>query len=813
MKYWLWLAGLVSVVIWFLMVERPVLEQLNDNSKNVRVSEIMVSGIDGYVEILGGDYDFIEVHNFGNLKINLEGYGLSDDPKEPFKYTFPNVELDSDAYIVLTATTDKLANNFMNVGFAIKSGEEGVYLTHPEEDLLSKVVPNNEKDRMSYGYHEGTQRYQWLLSPTPGSENAILFVEDSDVNLSVDIPKISYGTGAYSSNPLIEMMAKEGQEIFYTLDGSVPTEESFKYQGSFELSVDMNTNDFAGYEEISYMTPKGSTWGRPRDDVYKAAIIRMVAYEPGVGLSEVSTHTYFIDPEFADRYTLPIVSIVVESDGFFSDETGIYVLGDAFQDRGNPNVQGDAPANYNQRGKDWEREAHFSYLNSAGELLHQQTLGVRTHGAWSRANPHKGLRFFAREEYGAEYLDYPLFEGLTQHNAEEPIDEFKQFLLRASGNDWSFTLFRDAMMQEVSVNVPFEHEIDHQAYQPTVVFLNGEYWGIHNLRETVDPDKLASHYGIDPELITIAEGDIASSRSKLDVGNEEVAEGYNQMIDELRELDLSQDANYEMFVAQVDVENFAQYMIAQTFLGNTDWPGNNIRYWKMNEADDTGLYGHDGRWRYILYDTDFGFHIYEGMQNNVEFDSIEFASTEYGEFWPNPEWSTVLFRKALENKQFQHYFLNAYASMLNTSYRHDHLLKVIARYRDGIMAEINEHNDRYGTIDAWHYEVGRLESFASRRGHVMWEHLQNHFETGDLVNLTVSTNMAEAGSVYFDSFDVTKWSNPYSGRYFTAIPINLRIEAEDGYEVIEIKGLESQDLKQVIIPAEATQIEVIFGQK
>ena len=176
-----------------------------------------------------------------------------------------------------------------------------------------------------------------------------------------------------------------------------------------------------------------------------------------------------------------MISLVTDPAGFFSDETGIYVEGT----NGIPGRCGADPVNWNQ---DWERPVHFSFFEPDGaggfDLALDQGAGVEIFGGCSRIYPQKSLTLRARGRYGASDCAYRFFPELD-------IESFDDLILRSSAQDWWRTMFRDGMIQTLTRHM----DIDGQAYRPTVVFLNGEYWGIHNLREKLNEDYLAGHYG------------------------------------------------------------------------------------------------------------------------------------------------------------------------------------------------------------------------------------------------------------------------------------------------------------------------------
>ncbi len=233
-----------------------------------------------------------------------------------------------------------------------------------------------------------------------------------------------------------------------------------------------------------------------------------------------------------------------------------------------------------------------------------------------------------------EYIEYPVFGNRKIVQEDNVTDKFKTLLLRNGGNDAQSTIFRDAIMQSL-----VEHtSLDVQAYKPVILFLNGEYWGIHNIRERFDKYYFENYYGVSEEELVIMEKD-----GELVEGTEEDVAYYRNMIDYIKNNSMKDSKHYQYISTLIDIENFILYNMAQIFFDNTDWPGNNNDFWRVRKEtyDEDAPYGHDGRWRWLLYDTDFGFGLYPyygGYNNNTLVHATKAGETE----WPNPDWSTLI---------------------------------------------------------------------------------------------------------------------------------------------------------------------------
>jgi len=260
--------------------------------------------------------------------------------------------------------------------------------------------------------------------------------------------------------------------------------------------------------------------------------------------------------------------------------------------------------------------------------------------------------------------------------------------MRNSGNDWGNTMFRDAAIQRIFGKLDF----DIQAYRPAILFINGEYWGIHNMRERYDRHYIARVYGVDPDNIDLLT--TISQNSSDAIVKEGDAQHYHEMIDYLESNDMSLEEHYEHIGRQMDISNFTDYQIANIYASNADWPGNNMDYWRLRTPfDPSAPTGHDGRWRWMAFDTDFGFNnlLPYNRGGTPSHNTLAFATALGGTGWPNPEWTTFMLRAMLTNNDFKTGFINRFADLLNTSFLPEWVTSVINDMMTHLEPEKPEH--------------------------------------------------------------------------------------------------------------------------
>jgi hypothetical protein len=492
-------------------------------------------------------------------------------------------------------------------------------------------------------------------------------------------------------------------------------------------------------------------------------VVRARAYRPGYIPSLSTTKTYFVGADVLDRHSVSVVSLAVEEPDFFGYEKGIYVSG----------IYHGSGGNYMLTGPGWERPVHIDLFEPDGTLGFSQNMGARIHGGWTRNHAQKALRLYARGDYGDTEVQYPVFPDIS-------TERFKRLLLRNSGNDWNNTMFRDAVMQKLVAHLP----LDTQAYRPAVLYINGEYWGINNLRERFDKHYLERKYGLDPDKLDILE---YLARMQPHLVKQGSSLHFDQTLGYIESNGLADPADYAYIQTRIDTDNFRDYQIAQIYFNNTDWPGNNIDWWRKQTDDyePTAPYGHDGRWRWMLYDTDFGF----GLNGGYDSDTLAFATSTSANGWPNPHWTTFLFRKLLENQTFRSDFINRYCDLLNTAFVPARAVSVIDTMQAAITGEIGRHAAGWGGPANWPNNVQVMRTFAQQRPAYDRTQLRAYFGLGADRHLTLNVADPSQGYIRVNSTDInadTPGVNspspfPWSGTYFENVPVTVTAVAAKGY--------------------------------
>lgn len=694
----------------------------------VRINELVASNGTGIRDSNGDRSDWIEIHNDGLTAINLAGYFLTDSKETPLKWIFPSFSIPAKSYrIVFASSKNTVIGSEVHTNFALSKGGEFVGLSSPTGALIDSVTFGPQETDISYGRNpELYSQWVFFATPTPGSRNGQAFTGFASA------PRLSLFGGFYTGTQTLEMIPDGfGDQLRYTTDGTLPTATSTLYAGPIAIT--------------------------------QTTAFRVAAFGTGKVPSEVITNTYFIN----EPVNLPVFSIVTDPDGLFSNQNGIYVTGTNGR-------RGDCDETIRNVNQDWERAINLEFYEVDGSTALNHGAGLKIMGGCSRTRyPQKSFSLHARSMYGEGSFKYPLFP-------DRPMDRFETFNLRSAADDQVRTLFRDPFAQDLMKEFM---DIDRGAYRPTVVYINGVYWGIHNLRERQNDHYLAGNYGVAIESIDLLEKDGI------------VKEGSNASFIALRNYLQSQDmtnpVHYAYVKTQMDVDQFTEYHLANIYTAEEDWPGNNNAFWRSSEA------GHE-RWRWIQYDRDHSYKLTQINVNNLEKAT---AVSCGGCAWPNPPWSTLFMRRLLTNNEFKNRFLQLYAFHLNTTYRVDRVIAVVDSFETLLAAEMPRHIVKWGgqrvpdlpssqswvpvtfaTMEQWRANVEEIREFARRRPAVAIDHLTAKFGLGGMSQLAVTTSNWSDGSIsllhkrlradiatgnYFNNVPLTLTASPVHGRVFS----------------------------------------------
>jgi hypothetical protein len=759
--------------------------QLHTNY-NIVANEIQSSNSSVFFDNFGNAEDWIELYNSGNSPVSLGGFFISDNLNNPTKWKIPNIVIDSAGFVVLVASGKDLHYPFLHTNFKISSQGEDILITSPTGTLIDHILPQTIPNDISYGrYPDGSQTMVFFTKPTPKSANS----SQTALGFTSQKPMFSLQGGFYQNPVSLTLSTSHPNAVIrYTLDGSVPTINSPIYTSS--INIESRTGDPNIFSMITGTTP---WWSAPVGEVFKSTPVRAKLFIPDTIAVNTETHTFFVDNGIFSRYNVPIISVATDSTNLFGYIEGIYMKGKVYDDYDSINPGGNPiwiPGNYSMSGDAWERPAHIEFFNTDGTLGFASDAGIRIHGGITRNLKHKSLRLYFREKYGTDQISFSVFPNGKIKSNGQPLNQFKRIVLRNSGNDYQSTFFRDGMAQSLISHA----SPDIQNIRAAAVFINGEFWGFHNMRERQDKYYINTHYFVNEDDVHILQ-----TNAHVSTGPPDANQHYIDMLTFAHNNNLNQPSNYAHVQTMMDINNYIDYQCFNIYIGNADWPGNNIKYWRKNTNQymPNSLYGHDGRWRWLVYDTDFGFGLANGMSAPLH-NTLAFALDSTQTHWPNPQWSTFLFRSLIKNTHFQNDFINRMADHMNTSFIPHRVIETIDSMQFVYYQNMPEHINRWhppASMQEWDAQVNIMRHFALHRPNYMKQHVVNYFNLPGTAQVTLNVSDESHGHVKINTIHINpntvgipSPTYPWVGTYFQSIPIPLQAIAKPGYQFVEWAG-------------------------
>lgn len=632
-----------------------------------------------------------------------------------------------------------------HTNFQLNTDGEELLLTQPNGTWSDRMTFPKQTRDISFGRQpDGTGDFYFFSSATPGASNTTLSASEF-----LSPPHFSVLPGFYSQPQSLELTtASLDAQIHYTLDGSEPTSSSTRYTSPIPIRSRQGTpNQLAKIQTI----PGGPV---ANGEVFKGTVVRAKTFKIGAIASETMTRTYFIDPKGRTRYTLPIASIATDQRHFFSAETGIYV----------PGNQG----NYNQRGAEWERPASFEWIEMDNSVPVSQSVDVKIHGNTSQGFPIKGLDLDATGVHGNRPFRYRFFSERTR-------SEFEHVLLRPTGHDQPTAFMRDEFMQSLGA----ETGAESQASRLCLVFINGEYWGLHYLKEKQDAEFVAYYSGLTEDTIDYLEGYATAKAGDTT--------HYNALLQFAAGNDPANPLIYAELARRMDIPNYIDYKACEIFFYR--WDIGNHRLWRPRTPE--------GRWRWLQFDNDVGWGGFWAVQPAWEFNMLSAVLTPDGSLnGHNNETTTFLLRRLMLNPEFRRVFVNRFADLLNTTLSPSNTIDRIQTHARPLDPEMAEHIRRWGSpgsLSEWRANVQYLHTYALKRPAAMRQQLQRRFNLGPPIRLQLDQNFTAGGNVQLNSLTLSNLAaNPFTGQYFRHHPISLIAKPAAGYRFDGWDGLPPQ---------------------
>ena len=682
----------------------------------VVINELMQSNIDCVMDDLNEFPDsWVELYNAGTTAVNLSQYQLGKTDNATEAWTLPDKMLGPKQMVLVYC--DKESNG-LHTDFRLESGKgcevwlfkDGSVEDHVE-GLQKQPAPN-----IAYGRErDGADKWGYQLEATPGANNCGTLAEGV-----LGEPLFSEEGSVFTSSKNIQLTlslpigAPEGTEIRYTTNGTEPTANSTMYTSpiSFNSNRTIRAKLFC------------NGWLSPRSTV----------------------HSYLFFPT-TRTLTLPVISIVTDSKYLNDSKIGIYV--DGSYKSGKKNYQ------YN-----WRRPINLEYFEAADQSASlNQLCETRVMGAASRGNALKSLVVYANKRFGTKRFEYEFFP-----DQRPGMTDFKSLQLRNAGNDFDYLYMRDAICQRTMGTYT---DIDWQAWRPAIVYMNGTYKGILNIRERANEDNVFTNYD------GLEDIDLIENWSDLKAGT---WDNYNQFKAFYTEQGHKM-AEYEQWM---DCEEFINFMVMNIYFNNMDFPGNNIVMWRPRAEG--------GRWRWIAKDLDYVMGIYNQFT----------ASYKYLEWLYNPNYdsnfkwganssdATRLFRRLMDDEDFQREFIDHAAVYMGDFLNDGGVWKVWEPMYNTIKTEYPYHRALFNTWwPKYSDELNTARTFVRNRTAQVYQQLANYYQLGTPTTLIVNdqlrdTELSEA-NIRINGIRLS--GGKFNGMFFAGRDIMLDGESDSGKTV------------------------------
>ncbi len=586
--------------------------------------------------------------------------------------------------------------------------------------------------------------------------------------------KWGFATPSPYGNTAGEVFAVQAQS------GEVNIPPSGFYSSAVSVSFPAGTRCEQGGAEATASSPAVQSL-----NVSTTTVFRCRTYADGSYPSDEIIRTYV----FEQQPSLAAIFVTTDPQSMFSNDSGLYMTGN--------NASMMDPkygANY------WSNRELPVYVEMF-EPGSPKTpaFGVmgdfKISGQYSRAKEKKSFSVTLREEYGNKRLKYPLFPDYPE------LKKFKAFSLRNFGNNSGDDYVRDRIGTQMTEGLG----VDYQHGRYVIVYYNGKYYGIHDLRERNSEYYYETRYGLDPNDIDLIDANNdASAGSSTD---------YKAMVDWLQGNELTSEANYNKIAEQVDVENYMNYMSAEMFVNNGDWPHNNMKKWRVASQKS--------KWKWFLYDVDFGFGAGYNTQNSNVFSYVTNANGTNGmggmmmpgmgqqggqQTGGSISEHTILMIRLLGNDGFKKAFINRFCVLLSMNFAADRLVKQIDALQSQVQSEMSRDAEFWGyNASSFSSNLEKIKSFAQSRQQTIMNEMQQHFGLGSTSQVTLSVQ--GSGEIRVHNLPLDQSSMTVN--FFSDVPVTVTAVPKSG-AVFAGWSDGSQEATRTINPGEVTTLTANF---
>ncbi|MBR2231135.1 MAG: CotH kinase family protein [Prevotella sp.] len=669
------------------------------------INELMQSNIDCVMDDINEFPDsWVELYNAGSAAVNLNQYKLGVSDKAGEAWQLPNRTVQPKQYILIYCDKESTG---LHTPFRIDSGKsDGIWLFQNGE--IADCVLNLKKQpapNIAYGReNDGGEKWGYQATPTPGAANCgKLCTEVLGAPVFSEPGRVMTGNTPVTLILSVPEGSPVGTGIRYTLDGSEPTATSTPYTSPITINANR--------------------------------VVRAKLFCDGYLSPRSTTHSYIFFPSNR-ALTLPVVSIATDDRYLNDPKIGIYYKDENKKDD-------DRTQNYFY---DWRRPVNFEYFETQGKASElNQLCETRIQGGATRTNPLKSLAVYANKRFGERRFSYEFFP-----DQKPGLTEFKSIVLRNSGNDFDYLYNRDAIMQRAMAE---NADLDWQAWRPAIIYINGKYRGMLNIRERSNEDNIYTNYN------GLEDIDLFENWNELKEGTWDNLNAFKNFYAE-------HNHTLEEYAQWMDWEEFLNLMIMNLYFDNEDFPCNNIVMWRPRTEE--------GKWRWIAKDTDFGLGLYgaSASYNTIAWVNEDGYDNDHNG-WGNERSGTRLFRRMMEDPDLKREFTDRCAIYTGDFLNEKGVRAIWDPMYEMIKTEYPFHRELFNKWwPKYAEELGNARNWLKQRTNYFLEHVRNYYKLDSTIPMTINSGQGSVNAaITFNGVKLTK--GVFDGKYYKGQKVTL----------------------------------------
>jgi hypothetical protein len=641
---------------------------------------------------------------------NLNTLGFSVATADTAVYDYLDISMNTTLVTNLPNRFFANGGNNFHTNFKIASKGETISLYNPSAILQHSLPINSIGIDGSNGlFPNASATVASFYPPTPGASN-----NSSSALSGIALPptfSVVAGIKTVSFNLTINNPNPAGSIVYYTLDGSDPTTSSTLYNGTpFNIAI--------------------------------TTVVKAKAIVTGKVPSAITNASYL----FAVNHTTPILSVITDEANLF----GQY-------------------GNFDNPYNDWLKAAYVECFDSttAHTLLFSQHTGMIQDGGagGSRSQPQRSFKLVLDDAIvGDGTVNYKMIPDRPNRT------KYSRYYLRNGSNQFLNFPHKDACQVKMMAG---ETNTSYSAWRPISVYINGQYWGLYELREKLDEeyyklkdtansgsiDVLSQSYFYDNILRSVAGNPVDTFRANYEA---------------FKALDETSNLYWDSADHYFDMASYNDYVIGQSWMGNIDWPQNNIKIYRSNKTNN--------RYRFTIIDQELSMN--PGGWTDCNFNHIEYLQNQGS---GNPFINIWL--KGMQNNKFKNYFINRFADLMNTSYDTSRLLRINKYMYDQTLPEMPNEYARWGsgTIASQMADfTANYNTFTNElicRTTQVRNHIETQFGLPKQVQITLNAVPANGGKIQIST--ITPTTYPWKGIYFDGIPVQLQATPNAGFTFLD----------------------------